>query len=1072
MLAICIIPSVVSHAQVAGGTISGIIADSSGAVIPGASISVRSQSTGAQRAVTANKDGFYQVPNLPAGKYDVIANAAGFNKAIASGVTLTVGATQSVNITLSVGQVTESVDVSTAAAPIDLSTSTVSENVDQNTVVELPLNGRDWTTLATLQPGVSLIHSQPQVAIDNHRGNRGLGTQLTVSGSRPQQNNYRVDGISINDYSNGAPGSVLGVNLGVDAIQEFSVITSNPDAQYGKTSAGVINAVSRSGSNQFHGAGYEFLRNSALDARNYFDGPNAPSFKRNQFGASVGGPIQKDKTFIFGDYEGLRQGLGTTFAGNNVPSKAARNGILCSLCANPVQVNVDPSIAKFLALYPLPNGPLSATGDSGPFSFASQQVSNEDFFTVRTDHKFNNSDTVYGTYLFDNGKTSGPDQFDSKRIGTLSRRQLVTVEDSHVFNANFLNSVRVGYSRVVSQAPTTIGAINPLAADPSLGALPGRNAPVVNVGGLAQYPGGLHGIGEFDYFYNSYQVYDDAFWTRGNHALKFGFAFERMQNNQLGSVNPNGNFTFPNIQALLTNSPTVFRSPLPGALSPRDLRQSLFGFYLQDDWRVRKNFTVNLGLRYEPATVPTESKGKLTNLVTLTDSQPKLGSPYFQNPTLLDLSPRVGFAWDPFGDGKTSVRGGYGIYDSLPLNYLFGLNAMLSAPFYRSGSSNNPAALQGSFPNGAYPLIAGGSQLDYAYVQQNPGRNYIQQWNVNLQRELPGTFTVLIGYVGSHGLHQPIEVDDFNIVPPVLTSQGYVGAPAGTPSINPNANVGDISGTIWNGTSNYNGMNLRVQKRLSHGVQFQTSYTWAKAIDTGSNALVGDQYQNSIVDLPFYFDPRVRRAPADFDIRRNLTINGLWTIPSLGANAGVGRWITNGWELGGIYQLSSGQPFTPLVNGDAMGLQPHVGDPYDFADIVRSVPGCSNPVGLVKTPGQLPTYIKTQCFAFPGTRLGDAGRNSLYGPGLTDLDMSLFKNTRVPSISETFNIQFRAEIFNLLNHANFAMPEGNNGNNRVLFNTGSDVAGNLIGIPNASAGQITRTTTTSRQIQFGLKFIW
>jgi hypothetical protein len=236
--------------------------------------------------------------------------------------------------------------------------------------------------------------------------------------------------------------------------------------------------------------------------------------------------------------------------------------------------------------------------------------------------------------------------------------------------------------------------------------------------------------------------------------------------------------------------------------------------------------------------------------------------------------------------------------------------------------------------------------------------------------------------------------------------------------------------------------------------------------------VVGDQYQNSIVDLPFYFDPRVRRAPADFDVRHNLTVNGLWAIPRLGANAGVTRWVADGWELGGIFQLSSGQPFTPLVNGDAMGLQAHVGDPYDFADLVRSTPGCSNPVGLVKTPGQLPTYINTQCFAFPGTRLGNAGRNSLYGPGLADLDMSLFKNTRLPSISETFNIQFRVEIFNLLNHTNFAMPEGDNGNNRALFNAGTDAAGNLIGIPNASAGQITRTTTTNRQIQFGLKVIW
>src|SRR5947209_15015060 len=308
------------NAQIVGATVSGTVADPTGSVIPGAQIAIRNVATGALSSAKSNAECFHTAPNLQPGEHNIRTTANGF-ATTETHMQLEVGGQQLVNIAMQPGSVTQSVEVKDTPPAIELASSQISDVVDAQTVRELPLNGRDWTQLATLQPGVAAVRTEKAVAVGADRGNRGYGVQITISGARPQQNNYRLDGISINDYSNGAPGSVVGLNLGVDAIQEFSVVTSNYSAEYGRTSGGVINAISRAGTNQFHGSAYEFLRNSALDARNFFDKAQIPPFKRNQFGASAGGPIVKDRTFIFGDYEGLRQSLGFTQV-DQVPSPA------------------------------------------------------------------------------------------------------------------------------------------------------------------------------------------------------------------------------------------------------------------------------------------------------------------------------------------------------------------------------------------------------------------------------------------------------------------------------------------------------------------------------------------------------------------------------------------------------------------------------------------------------------------------------------------------------------------------------------------------------------------------------
>src|SRR5487761_1146305 len=385
-----------ARAQVVGATLSGTVTDPSGAVIPSAKIAIMNTATGVTRDVTSNSAGLYNAPNLLPGPYSVTVSKSGFSTVVRSGIVLTVGASQVLNVALQVGKVTNQVQVTGAAPTVQLASSSIRNVVNGVTVRQLPLNGRSWSDLAKLQIGVNGIVTQPSFAVGADRGNRGFGAQLTVSGQRPVQNNYRLDGVSLNDYSNGGPGSVLGGNLGVDAIQEFSVITTNQSAEYGMTAGGVVNAITKSGTNQFHGSAYEFIRNDAFDAANFFVNFNQlpkPSFRRNQFGASAGGPIQKDKTFIFGDYEGIRQSEGFAYT-DTVPSAAARTG---NLTSGPVAV--DPAAAKYLGFYPLPNGTVS--GDTGQYGFVSNQIISENFWTARFDHTFSSKDTMYAAYQYD-----------------------------------------------------------------------------------------------------------------------------------------------------------------------------------------------------------------------------------------------------------------------------------------------------------------------------------------------------------------------------------------------------------------------------------------------------------------------------------------------------------------------------------------------------------------------------------------------------------------------------------------------------------------------------------------------
>src|SRR5579875_1150169 len=742
------------RAQVTGATLSGTVTDPSGAVIPHAKIVVKNTATGVVQTIGTNTAGFYDVPNLLPGPYSVRVSASGFSTVVRSGIVLTVGANQVLNVSLKVGKVSSLVQVTGAAPMVQLATSSISAVVNSTTVRQLPLNGRSWSDLAKLQPGVNAIVTQPSFSAGPDRGSKGFGAQVAISGQRPVENNYRLDGISLNDYGNGGPGSVLGGNLGVDAIQEFSVITTNYSAEYGRTAGGVVNAITKSGTNQFHGDAYEFLRNDAFDAANFFDNfsnTQKLAFQQNQFGASLGGPISKNHTFFFADYEGLRQNQGITTV-LPVPSLALRSGVLCSIpqpgpsgCSttrisgspNPdPATGIDKAVLPYLALWQLPNAGVVGNGDIGLYSAVGAHVTSENFVSARVDRNFSEKDSMFGSYEYDPASASQPDPAFDTLIQNKTGRSFFALEETHIFNPQWVNSARIGYSRSVH---TNLGlkAINPAAADPALGVLPGQDTPQIDVPGMTTIQPGLNQVEKLNYWNNSFQAYDDVFATKGIHSLKFGFAVERIQLNEFDFA-PASEYPFNSYIQFLTNQPSTLLAPVPGIPFPTlGLRGSIFGGYIQDDIRLWPNLTLNAGLRYEMSTVPTETNGRLSVLrspVNQSLQTAHIGNGIFlKNPTLHNFMPRVGFAWDPFKTGKTSIRGGFGMFDVLPLPYFLGQTASAAAPFAESGLAVN--LLPGDFPTLAVPKALV-SPFRMPFVDPNPPKSYVMQWNLSVQREL------------------------------------------------------------------------------------------------------------------------------------------------------------------------------------------------------------------------------------------------------------------------------------------------------------------------------------------------
>jgi len=1182
------------RAQVAGATLTGTVTDTQGGAIPNAKVSARNTATGVSTDTTTNAAGAFNIVNLVPGDYDVNVSAPGFSTVVTK-VTLTVGATQALNPSLTVGQVTQEVQVTGVAPIVETTNATLSGEVVGQQIVELPLNGRDWAQLATLEPGVASV--RPHEAVDAPGGEtRGLGMQMTVDGNRPQQNAYRLNGVIVNDYSNAGPGNVLGFNTGVDAIQEFSVLTSNYSAEYGFTSGGVINAITKSGTNTFHGSAYEFVRNSAFDAADFFENANGETkgaFVRNQFGASAGWKVLKDRFFLFGDYEGLRQSKAVPQIAQTLTPNA-RLGILNDASGNPIaplvgacpipnstnlapgraSVCVDNTIERLInptgtpagGLEPLPNGALLGPDNNvGQFFSDGEQRVTDNYGTVRGDLRISDKDSLVGSWYQDHSTWTKPDSFNENISGFQVPHGSYTLEENHVFNSSMVNTLRLGYSYSDLQSPS-ISTSNPLELDTTLGILPGCTAPGVNIGagGLSANSATATGFGGFTNapgfyaFTGIQQLYDDVSKTVGKHNMKFGFMFLDDHQNWGQGAGCGGSASFSSYKDFLQNIPAKVRMPaippFTSGPSTHHYRQKVFAGYYQDDWKFRSNLTFNLGLRYEVATIPTETQDKINQLETLWQNPNANGTcvanlqglatcPGFyhqtfqHNPTLRDVEPRIGFAWDPFKTGKTSVRGGVGVFDNLPLSYMFALNSLQVAPNGAEVDLSNPG--QGTYPVGFAPIALSTSATAssrYGFDEQFPKRNYIIQWNLNIQRQVTRSTSVTLAYAGSRGIHNPFQTDELNTVFPFSTSAGWLfpttpsardtrgvtpviptGTPVvcsspvvptgacGTGIVNPvgivpgniiNPHTALIQSTIFQAQSWYEALEAKVDKRLSHNVQIGGSFTWGKSLDTSSSSFAGDNYSNDITPTLEWWDIHLTKGPSDFNVTRNLVINGLWTVPTPASFTGPLSFFAKGWELGAVFEASDGTPLWTLdgVEADPMGQLN--GEPMAIPDYVS---GCELTNTSTGRTGTL-QYINPNCYinavapnaAFFNAApplgcdksflinyaasnptapplnpltcinfLGNLGRNTVIGPGLLNLDFSVVKDNYIKKITESFNVQFRAEFFNVLNRTNFAPPAA--GNLEALSATGSTPPG---------FGILTATQVPMRQIQFALKLIW
>ena len=1104
-----------ASAQVAGATLSGVVSDVSGAVVPRAKVTVRNIGTGAVREVTSNADGFYSAPNLLPGSYEVKTEAAGYAAVLQKGITLTVGAEQTYNPSLAVGQVSETVVVQDLPPSVQLASSTLSATVDGKTVRELPLNGRDWTQLAALEPGVVSVANQATTGFSANKGNRGFGNQLSDGGHRPNENTYRVNGMVINDYTNAAPGGATGVNLGVDAIDQFSVLTASYTAEYGRTSGAVINAITKSGTNQVHGTAYFFDRDSIFDARNYFDGSAIPPFRRIQFGAAAGAPIIKDRVFIFADYEGIRQNQpvsGTI----KVPDAVSRGQAVAA-------------IQPYLALWPVaPAGspdvvdPVTGLGIQS-FNISQPTKAQENYIIGRVDGKISGSDSIDGTYFFDSGPQTQTDPLGNATHQVFSRRQLGSIEETHIFNPAIVNTVRVGVSHIIGLINSPVSG-NAVATNAALAVAPGAAAPPqLPVSGLTTAYG-LNGFNKFNHGWTSIQAYDDAFITKGTQSIKAGFGFEHMSYNVLEQLSPNGRFNNYSLAAFLANAPHQLNALAPGGSTEVKLRESLFAAYIQDDWAISKRLVLNLGLRYEATTRPTDANTvpgytvngytvaaagfqQVTTLQNCLSSSTACGpvgtdSPIASNPTTKDFEPRLGFAYDVFGTGKTAVRGAAGMFDVLPLPYEFGLNTAATAPFQIIGADKN-ATLGTGVPD---PNVNFNRQsIRNRYIQQNPQRAAVYNWSLNVQQDLGRGFTAIVGYVGSRSLHLSAASDDINLVPPTNVAGVGLVFPCDPVAAGGDCNA-NLSGTrvdsnwgggagirpvLFDGASSYEGLQSQLRKSFSSGVQGQLSYTYSHCGDLSSAPVTGDTFLNSIA-VPILSSKTYRIGACDFDIRSVLTGNVIYDIPAPHFDNHLANIATNGWELGGILTAETGAPFTVTVGGgnDPLGTGFNGDFSMDYADLLPNCnpihggvnflntncftpPTAPDSIGIASASNPLgcaPNSFLAYKGAAPSGRqfcsnvVGNSGRNHFYGPKLTELDMSLFKNTKVPVISEAFNVQFRAEFFNILNHTNFLSPGflNNDGQNNSVY----DFDGSTL--PTA----LNQTSTSSRQIQLGIKLIF
>jgi hypothetical protein len=1003
--------------------LTGTVVDASGGTLPGVQLTLRNMGTGLTRTATSATDGRFVFADIPAGSYELRAELSGFRPVLRSGITVTVAQTLSLPLVMEVGALEQAVTVTGGGSGVNTGTSELSFLVAEQAIETLPLNGRNFTDLALLQPGVLPYPSRDGGSVVAH----GLG--MSVNGQDYRSNVYLLDGTLQNDFTNGPAGSAAGTALGMEAVREFRVETNAYNAEFGRNYGGQINVLTKSGTNTTRATGYEFHRNDALDARNYFDVGEKPDFTRNQYGLSLGGPLQRDRLFGFGAFEGLNERLGKTIS-SFVPDANARLGVLPD---GPVAIS--DVIRPYLAAIPAPTGASIGSG-LAPHTFGFQQRLDETFLQGRADFQQGGSHQFFARYTYDDAEQRLPTDYPAFPRSFISTNQFLTAEYRHVRSERTLETARFGYSR------TRVGQNVEANLSPALPPfVAGRDlVGDIDIGGMQRF--GPQSSANLRLAQNVYSGQYDITQTRGRHLLKAGALVERYRDFMTNPTFSLGIYAFANVRAFLENRPTRFVGLPPEGDIDRDWPWTLFGAYAQDSMSLGQRLTVNAGLRYETTTMPIDTQGRDSALVNLSDAAPTPGRLY-EGPGRSNVSPRVGLAWDPFGDGSTSVRGGYGLYygTTVQQNLIVTVTNPPATPRFVIA---NP-----TFPTPPFERGVGNTIRPMQWDLQSPR---LQVWNVSAQRALPWDIVATLGYAGSRGTHL-YRNTDVNIPTPAIGADGRPFFAAGLPR--PNRSFGTIELKSSDGDSWYRALVFELRRTWRDGLSLQSSYTWSRSEDTTqASTFFSDATNGTTVAFPEII-PGYNKGPSDWDTTHNWVFNVTWDVPfAKRLGPGAARAILDGWQISGIGTVRSGQPLTVFVqNNWSRSLWSPSIAPTSGLDRPDLAPGRTPESAVLGRPDQWfdPTAFVLQ----PQGTLGNSARGAFRGPNLRTFDLAAVKRV---SAGGTRRIEVRVEVFNLFNRANFGNPT------LIAF---AGAAANEA--PLSSFGRIRSTVTSSRQMQLGVR---
>jgi hypothetical protein len=1056
------------HAQLVGGTIAGDVVDPNGAPVDQANVLIHNEETGTERNLLTANGGAFSAPSIPVGLYTVSVTRDGFGPLKRTGISLAVGQSINLHLTLALGSVAQEVTVADVPTSVDASTLQSQGLVNETQVKELPLNGRSFDQLLQLNPAAVSYTTQRSGGVGT--SNSSVGNMFSISGRRPQDNLFLLNGIEYTGASliNVTPGGTSGQLLGVEAVREFNAVSDTYGANYGKRTGAQISIITASGSNQLHGSVYEFIRNSALDARNYFDPAKIAPFQRNDFGVALGGPIRHDKLFAFANYEGYRQHLGLSDVAF-VPDNEARQGYLPNKSGTEVYVGVNSAVQPLLSLWPAQNGPelLSnglPSGIAEALSNPPQHV-REDFGTTRIDDNLTQNDLLFAVYTVDDSDATTPSANPYASIYERLREQVVSAQEQHVFSPNLLNTFRFGYSRanfffasiVAGDAPSWV-ASGPVGAIVISGSTASNGASQITLAGANT--GSNNSTAR-----NLFTADDHIYWTRGKHQVEAGLWVQRLQSNDFLAQNQYGQASFSTLANFLAGTVSKYTIvPSPTELGWRSLFSAGF---IEDAWKVTPRLEVRAGLRIESTNGWNEAHGHASNY-DFTDgvinSTPTVGSSALSDNRAKFLpEPRVGFAWDVFGNSKSALKGSFGVHRALldTLDYRLDQTAPFNTTLsYSKTTVSSLAALS--------TASATGGKISPSNVQRNIQTPTVLAWTLKFEQEIAPRTTLTLGYVGSHSYHQILSEDQNTpvaVICPNAPGCATENLPAGSvfyPTTTlANPTLANSTSWVSEGISNYNALEVDVRHQLSRGFQLRGVYTWSRNLDDGSawNTSVSS---NTPAFVSYPGNPKLDYGLAATNISHAAAINGTWELPVgsghfLLANASqLTQEIAGGWSLSGIATLQGGFPFSPQLgynptgNGDSRNpARPQLNPNFQGSLYPKTVAEWFNPNAYLAPA--------------PGT-FGNAGRDSLTGPGLTDVDLSLIKNT---TLRERLHTQFRVEYFNVLNHTNFTTP------NAVVFSTGpTPTTATAAPVLSPTAGVLTATATTSRQLQFALKLLF